>query len=62
MIVQERIGTHIRTYSDKGVYIRGGFPEGNYAEAIDPDENGDIYISTIDFNTWEPGVYGWDIA
>lgn len=25
-----------RTYSDEGFYIHGGFPEGDYAEAIDP--------------------------
>ena len=25
-----------------------------------PDENGTIYISIIDNNVWEPGVYGWD--
>ena len=25
-----------------------------------PDENGTIYISIIDNNVWEPGVYGWE--
>lgn len=25
--------------------------------------NGDpVYISTVDNNVWEPGVYGWDLA
>lgn len=24
-----------------------------------PDENGDIWVSTVDNNTWQPGVYGW---
>lgn len=24
--------------------------------------NGKIWISTIDNNVWEPGVYGWDIV
>lgn len=24
--------------------------------------NGSIWISTIDNNVWEPGVYGWNIA
>lgn len=24
-----------------------------------PDENGDIWISVIDYNTYVPGVYGW---
>lgn len=37
MIVQEFIDDHtVRTYSDKGMYIYGGFPIGYYAEAIDP--------------------------
>ena len=26
-----------------------------------PDENGIIYISIIDNNVWEPGVYGWEL-
>lgn len=25
-----------------------------------PDAAGDIYVSTIDNNVWEPGVYGWE--
>jgi hypothetical protein len=25
-----------------------------------PDEDGPVYISTIDANVWAPGVYGWD--
>lgn len=24
-----------------------------------PDENGDVWVSTVDNNTWQPGVYGW---
>ena len=36
MIVQEQISnTLVCTYSDANVYIRGGNPIGNYAEAID---------------------------
>lgn len=37
MIIQETINeTLVRTYSDRGVLIHGGEPEGDYAEAIDP--------------------------
>ena len=37
MIRQEQLDeTLVRTYSDRGVYIFGGEPEGNYDEAIDP--------------------------
>lgn len=25
-----------------------------------PDENGIVYVSTVDNNVWQPGVYGWD--
>lgn len=46
MIVQERIGDYIRTYSDQGVYIHGGFPEADYAEAIDPASLGRTYTET----------------
>lgn len=27
-----------------------------------PDENGPVYISTVDNNVWAPGVYGWVLA
>lgn len=27
----------MRTYSDKNVYIHGGFPESDYQESIDPE-------------------------
>lgn len=27
-----------------------------------PDEAGDVYVSTVDGNVWEPGVYGWEIV
>lgn len=47
MIVQENIGNDlVRTYSDQGMMIQGGFPEGLYAEAIDPISAGRTYIET----------------
>ena len=27
-----------------------------------PDEQGPVYVSTIDYNTYEPGVYGWEVV
>ena len=36
----------IRTYSDRGVLIHGGFPEGDYAEAIDPISMNRTYTET----------------
>ena len=26
-----------------------------------PDADGDVYISIVDNNVWEPGVYGWEM-
>lgn len=26
-----------------------------------PDKDGPVYISTMDNNVWEPGVYGWEV-
>ena len=47
MIIQELIGDDlVRTYSDKGVFIRGGVPEGDYVEAIDPVNMDRVYIET----------------
>lgn len=46
----------IRTYSDSGVMIHGGMPEGNYSEACDPVELGRAYTETdipIDDETTE---------
>lgn len=25
-----------------------------------PDAEGPVYVSTVDSNVWEPGVYGWE--
>ena len=37
MIVQQQISeTLVRTFSDRGVKIHGGYPEADYDEAIDP--------------------------
>lgn len=36
----------VRTYSDRGVKIHGGFPKGDYEEAIDPIELGRTYVET----------------
>ena len=47
MIVQENLGNgFVRTYSDAGFYIHGGFPEGDYGEAVDPVELGRTYTET----------------
>lgn len=36
----------VHTFSDKGVKIHGGFPEGDYDEAHDPAEFGRTYVET----------------
>lgn len=47
MIIQEQISEMlIKTYSDKGVYIHGGYPEANYTEAVDPINMGRVYTET----------------
>ncbi len=46
MIVQEINGDMVRTYSDAGFYIHGGFPEGDYEEAYDPVDAGRTYTET----------------
>lgn len=47
MIITEQINeTLVRTYSDRGVLIHGGVPEGNYTEAIDPVSLGRVYTET----------------
>ena len=49
-IVQEHIDIggrdFIRTYSDMGVKIHGGFPESDYDEACDPAELNRTYTET----------------
>ena len=46
MIKQETIGSFIRSYSDKGMKIHGGLPEGDYDEALDPIDSGRTYTET----------------
>ena len=30
------------------------------AQVCYPDADGDVYVSTVDANVWQPGVYGWE--
>lgn len=46
MIVTETIGNLIHTYSDAGMMIHGGVPEGDYEEAWDPIGSGRTYTET----------------
>lgn len=47
MIVTEQISdTLVRTYSDANVYIRGGYPVGDYVEAVDPIDAHRTYVET----------------
>lgn len=46
MIKTETIGNLVRTYSDQGMKIHGGFPEADYDEAYDPIDSGRTYTET----------------
>lgn len=46
MIKTEIANNLIHTWSDKGMKIHGGFPEGNYDEAYDPVDLGRTYTET----------------
>ena len=46
MIKTEIIGSLVRTWSDTGMKIHGGFPEADYDEAYDPIEMGRTYTET----------------
>ena len=65
MVKYENISeTHVRAYSDKGVYIHGGYPEADYPDAIDPISEGRTYTETdipIDGDTVEEKAQAWDI-
>ena len=47
MIIYEQLENNmVKAYSDKGMMIHGGFPEADYAEAIDPANLNRTYIET----------------
>lgn len=50
MIIQEqfKVGERdfVRTYSDRGMMIHGGSPEGDYSEACDPADLNRTYTET----------------
>lgn len=46
MIKTEVKGDLVRTWSDRGMMIRGGNPEGIYEETIDPVAAGRVYVET----------------
>ena len=46
MIKTEIIDNLVKTYSDQGMKIHGGMPEGDYDEAFDPIDSGRTYTET----------------
>lgn len=50
MIIQENVTIDgidlIKTYSDAGVKVHGGFPEADYDEVYDPADAGRTYTET----------------
>ena len=58
MIVQQQIsGTLVRTYSDRGVKVHGGYPEADYDEVVDPISMHREYTETdIPVDADEPTV------
>lgn len=47
MIVYENLRNDlVKSYSDAGFFIRGGFPESDYEEAIDPKSSNRKYVET----------------
>lgn len=47
MIVYENLQNDlVKSYSDAGFFIRGGFPESDYEEAIDPKSANRKYVET----------------
>lgn len=46
MIKTEINGNIVHTWSNLGMKIHGGFPEGDYDEAYDPIDSGRTYVET----------------
>ena len=46
MIKTEIINNLVHTWSDRGVKIHGGFPEGDYDDVYDPIDSGRTYVET----------------
>lgn len=46
MIKTETVNNLIHTWSDLGMKIHGGVPEGDYDEAYDPIDSGRTYTET----------------
>ena len=46
MIKTETIGNMMHTWSDLGVMIHGGSPEGDYVDVYDPIDSGRTYVET----------------
>ena len=63
MVVYKREGNLVKAYSDAGLKIRGGSPEGIYSVAYDPADCGREYVETgepvdtMDRNPSAPRVF-----
>lgn len=62
MVIYKNIGNGlVKAYSDQGHMIHGGSPEGDYAEAIDPETAGRTYVETEEYvpTATDDGVRKW---
>jgi hypothetical protein len=46
VVYEEQQDGTVKAYSDQGMMIHGGFPEGLYVEAYDPKELNRTYVET----------------
>ena len=57
MVIYEDIGNNLtKAYSSEGKMIRGGFPEGMYAEAYDPTNAHREYVETDEYIPTQPSI------
>lgn len=57
MVIYEEIKNNlVKAYSNEGKMIRGGFPEGLYAEAYDPIDAHREYVETDEYIPTQPSI------
>lgn len=74
-VLQEHVSSeHYAPGAATSLYKAIGVTEEGYPEWVQPlgatdaysagdvvSHNGQLYVSTVDANVWEPGIYGWEV-
>ena len=51
-----------KAYSPVSVNVPNSYAAGDEGKVVNPTKDDAVYVSTIDYNTYSPETYGWELV